>query len=63
MASKTAVECMVGGFHGSKDGESHSAVLQRLVQQANTSIFEAALTRRTGFSRNGHYDCSLRLAV
>jgi protein phosphatase len=44
VASRIAVESMVSGFHGSKDGESHSAVLQRLIQQANTSIFEAAVT-------------------
>src|ERR1700674_4444031 len=31
-------------FADAKDGESHSAVLQRLVQQANTSVFEAAVT-------------------
>src|SRR5580692_2320056 len=43
VASRTAVESMVAGFHNSKDGESHSAVLQRLVQQANTSVFEAAI--------------------
>ena len=35
VASKTAVESMVAGFHDSKDGESHPSVLQRLVQQAN----------------------------
>jgi|HubBroStandDraft_6_1064221.scaffolds.fasta_scaffold228673_2 serine/threonine protein phosphatase PrpC len=44
VASKTAVESIVAGFHNAKDGESHSAVLQRLVQQANTSVFEAAVT-------------------
>jgi protein phosphatase len=44
VASKTAVESMVEGFHKCKDGESHSSVLQRLVQQANTSVFEAAVT-------------------
>src|SRR5712672_516726 len=43
VASQTAVESMVAGFHNFKDGESHSAVLQRLVQQANTSVFEAAI--------------------
>src|SRR3984893_3795859 len=43
VASKTAVESMVAGFHNAKDGESHSAVLQRLVHQANTTVFEAAL--------------------
>src|SRR5579872_6829911 len=44
VASKTAVETMIAGFHDAKDGESHSAVLQRLVQQSNTRIFEAAVT-------------------
>jgi protein phosphatase len=44
VASKTAVDSMIAGFHNIKDGEPHSAVLQRLVQQANTSIFEAAVT-------------------
>ena len=44
VASKTAVESMVAGFHDARDGESHSAVLQRLVQQANTRVFETAVT-------------------
>lgn len=44
VASKTAVESMVAGFHNAKDGETHSAVLQRLVQKANTAVFEAAVT-------------------
>jgi PPM family protein phosphatase len=43
VASRIAVESMVAGFHDAKDGESHPAVLQRLVQQANTRIFEAAV--------------------
>src|SRR3984893_16582720 len=43
VASKTAVETIVAGFHNAKDGESHSTVLQRLVQQENTSVFEAAV--------------------
>ena len=43
VASKTAVERMIGGFHKAKDGEPHASVLQRLVQNANTSIFEAAV--------------------
>lgn len=43
VASKTAVESMLEGFHGAKDGESHSSVLPRLVQQANTRVFEAAV--------------------
>jgi PPM family protein phosphatase len=44
VASRTAVESVVAGFRKAKDGESHSALLQRLVQQANTSVFEAAVT-------------------
>ena len=44
IASRTAVETIVAGFHSAKDGESHSAVLQRLVKQANTRVFEAAVT-------------------
>jgi len=43
VASKTAVESMVAGFHSTKDGESHSNVLQRLVQRANAAIFDAAV--------------------
>ena len=48
VASKTAVDSMVHEFHNCKDGESHSAVLQRLVQQANTRIFEAAVAGGRG---------------
>jgi serine/threonine protein phosphatase PrpC len=44
VASRTAVESMIAGFHRAKEGEAHSTVLQRLVQQANTSVFEAAVT-------------------
>jgi PPM family protein phosphatase len=44
VASKTAVENVIAGFYKAKDGEPHSAVLQKLVQQANTSILEAAVT-------------------
>jgi len=44
VASKTTVESMLAGFPNAKEGESHSAVLQRLVQQANTSVFETAIT-------------------
>jgi protein phosphatase len=43
VASQTAVESMKAGFPNAKEGESHSSVLQRLVQQANTSVFEASM--------------------
>src|SRR5215472_752697 len=44
VASRAAVECVVAGFRSAKDGESHSALLQRLVQQANTRVLEAAVS-------------------
>lgn len=43
VASQTAVESMIAGFLKARDGEPHSALLQRLVQQANTSVFEGAI--------------------
>jgi protein phosphatase len=42
VASKTAVESVLTGFHAAKDGEAHSALLQRLVQLANAAILDAA---------------------
>jgi len=43
VASRMAVEAIVDGFPKAPAGESHSTLLQRLVQTANTAIFEAAL--------------------
>jgi PPM family protein phosphatase len=43
VASRTAVDSMVGGFRKAKDGESHVTLLPRLVQQANAHVFEAAV--------------------
>ena len=43
VASHAAVESMLAGFRKAKDGESHSALLPRLVQQANTHVFETAV--------------------
>lgn len=42
VASKAAVESMLAGFQKAKDGEPHSALLPRLVQQANTAVLNAA---------------------
>ena len=42
VASKAAVESMIAGFQKARDGEAHSALLPRLVQQANTSVLNAA---------------------
>jgi protein phosphatase len=43
VASRSAVESMISGFRKAKDGEPHSSLLPRLVQQANIHVFETAL--------------------
>jgi PPM family protein phosphatase len=43
VASRTAVESMLAGFRGAKAGESHSALLPRLVQAANVRVLETAM--------------------
>jgi protein phosphatase len=48
VASRAAVECVIAGFRNAKDGESHSGLLQRLVQQANTRVLEAAVSGGRG---------------
>ena len=42
VASLAAVECMIAGFRKAKDGEAHTALLPRLVQQANARVLETA---------------------
>lgn len=41
VASRTAVECLVDGFRRAVAGESHSALLGRLILAANTKIIDA----------------------
>jgi PPM family protein phosphatase len=41
VASRTAVECLLEGFGRSISGESHSALLSRLILAANTKIIDA----------------------
>jgi PPM family protein phosphatase len=43
VASRAAVESMLAGFLGSAGGESHTALLPRLVQKANARVFETAV--------------------
>ena len=43
VASHTAIERMIDGFKRAKDGEPHTTLLPRLVQQANVGVFEAAV--------------------
>jgi len=48
VASRTAVESMLAGFHGAPPGESHSPLLSRLVQTANTRVMEAGMAGSSG---------------
>ena len=41
VASRTAVESLLAGFRGASAGELHAALLLRLVQAANTLVYEA----------------------
>src|SRR5579862_1623826 len=41
VASRLAVESLTEGFRRAKPGESHTTVLQRLVQAANHRVYEA----------------------
>ena len=50
VASQTAVESLLAGFQEAAAGESHTALLTRLVQAANTKVFETGLATR----QNGH---------
>lgn len=62
VASQTAVESMKAGFPNAKEGESHSSMLQRLVQQANHAVFEAAMSggRETAGMATTIVACALR---
>jgi PPM family protein phosphatase len=48
VASRTAVESVLGDFRAAAPGESHTTLLPRLVKAANTRVFEAGLTSRPG---------------
>jgi PPM family protein phosphatase len=48
VASRTAVESVLAGFRAAAGGESHSALLPRLVQAANTRVFETGLAASPG---------------
>lgn len=43
VASRTAVESLLGGFREASAGEAHSSLLPRLVQAANSKVFETGL--------------------
>jgi len=41
VASRMAVESVLAGFVGAKEGEAHKALLTRLIQAANTQVYES----------------------
>jgi protein phosphatase len=43
VASRMAVESVMGGFHAAAGGDLHPPLLARLVQRANTEVFEAGM--------------------
>jgi PPM family protein phosphatase len=43
VASRAAIESILAGFRGAPGGESHTALLPRLVQKANAHVFETAV--------------------
>jgi serine/threonine protein phosphatase PrpC len=43
VASRAAIESLLAGFQGSPGGESHAALLPRLVQKANAHVLETAV--------------------
>jgi PPM family protein phosphatase len=51
VASQTAVETLIAGFRAAPKGESHTALLPRLVQSANTRIYELGKAASPGGSR------------
>jgi PPM family protein phosphatase len=48
VASRAAVEMVLAGFRQAAGGESHNALLPRLVQAANTHVFETGLAGASG---------------
>jgi len=51
VASQTAVEALLAGFQASPKGEPHAVLLSRLVQSANTRIYELGRSSSPGGSR------------
>lgn len=48
IASQTAVESVLAGFRAASPGESHTALLPRLVQSANEKVFNTGLKMAQG---------------
>jgi len=48
VASRLAIETLLSGFRRAPRGEAHSALLPRLVQQANTKVYETGMSTGPG---------------
>jgi PPM family protein phosphatase len=51
VASQTAVDTLIAGFRAAPRGEPHTALMPRLVQSANTRIYELGKAASPGGSR------------
>jgi serine/threonine protein phosphatase PrpC len=51
VASQTAIETLMAGFRSSPKGEAHTVLMPRLVQSANTRIYELGRAASPGGSR------------
>lgn len=51
VASQTAVETLIAGFRAAPKGEAHTVLMPRLIQSANTRIYELGEAASPGGSR------------
>ena len=51
VASQTAIETLIAGFRAAPKGEAHTVLMPRLVQSANTRIYELGKAASPGGSR------------
>ena len=51
VASQTAVETLIAGFRAAPRAEAHTVVMPRIVQKANTTIYELGRSASPGGSR------------
>src|SRR6202167_3231185 len=51
VASQTAIETLIAGFRAAHRGEAHTVLMPRLVQSANTRIYELGKAASPGGSR------------
>lgn len=50
VASRAAIDHVLAGFRAARNGEPHTALLSRLIQSANTHVYEAGFAARPGGS-------------